>query len=105
MLSKSEQKQIAKERINILFKQAKEISKKNLSLANNYINLARKISMRYKVKLPKEYKRFICKYCYSFLVPGKTLRARIKNKKLIYYCSTCKKIKRYPFSKPSKTAS
>ncbi|MBI2498756.1 ribonuclease P [Candidatus Woesearchaeota archaeon] len=99
MIPKSKQKQIAKERIETLFNEAKKSSKNNLELANRYVTLARKISMKYKVKIPLGYKRFICKYCYSYLIPGRTLRARVKNKKLIYYCTNCKKIKRYPFSK------
>jgi len=99
MIPKSKQKQIARERIETLFNEANKIFKKNLELANRYVTLARKISMKYKVKIPLEHKRFICKYCYSYLIPGKTLRARVKNKKLIYYCTNCKKIKRYPFSK------
>ena len=105
MITKSKQKQIAKERIEILFTQAKQISKKSLLLADRYVTLARKLSMKYKVKIPLKYKRFICKYCYNYLIPGKTLRTRIKNKKLIYYCTNCKKIKHYPVSKPSKTTS
>ncbi|MEK6953212.1 MAG: ribonuclease P protein component 4 [Nanoarchaeota archaeon] len=99
MIQKSKQKQIARERIETLFREAKQTSKKDLGLANRYVTLARKISMKYKVKIPLVYKRFICKYCYYYLIPGKTLRARVKNKKLIYYCTNCKKIKRYPFSK------
>jgi len=42
MLPKSKQKKIAKERINILFEQAKKIFKKYPNLANRYVTLARK---------------------------------------------------------------
>ena len=99
MLSKKEQKKIALERINILFKQAIKKSKINLSLADRYISMARKLSMKYKARIPREYKKLFCKKCYSYFTPGKSLRARIKKKKLIYYCGNCKNITRYPFSK------
>ena len=99
MIPKSKQKQIAKERIEFLFKEAKKISKKDLNLSNRYVALARKISMRQKVKIPKEFKKLFCKHCNKFLAPGKTLIARIKKKKLIYHCLSCNKIIRYPFSR------
>ena len=99
MLAKKEQKKIASERINILFEQAIARYKKNISLSNRYVKLARKLSMRYKVKILREYKKLFCKKCYTYLLPGKTLRARVKDKKLIYYCLNCKKITRYPFSR------
>ncbi len=105
MISKNQQKKIAEERIEILFKQAKEIFNENPKLSDRYVSLARKLSMKYKVKIAPQYKKQFCKKCYKFLVPGKTLRTRIKNKVLIYYCKYCDHITRYPFSKKSKSAS
>lgn len=96
MVSKQQQKQIAKERIEILFNEAKKAFKNSPILSNRYITLARKISMKLKVSIPKEYKKLFCKKCYNFLQPGKTLRTRIKNKTLIYYCTNCNHIQRYP---------
>lgn len=96
MISKKEQRRIAEERIEILFEQAKTSFKDSPSLSNRYITLARKLSMKYKVSIPKKYKKLFCKKCYKFLQPGKTLRTRIKNKTLVYYCTNCNYIKRYP---------
>ena len=42
---------IALERINKLFEQAKENFSLDPNLSNRYVNLARKIAMRYKVKI------------------------------------------------------
>ena len=47
-------KQIAKERIEILFEQAKESFKSSPSLSNRYVTMARKISMKYKVPIPQK---------------------------------------------------
>ncbi|MFH1591992.1 MAG: ribonuclease P protein component 4 [Candidatus Woesearchaeota archaeon] len=99
MIPKKIQKKIASERIEILFKEAKKVSKQNLQLSNRYITLARKISTKLKVRIPKEYKKLFCKNCYKYFLPGKTLRTRTKNKKLIYFCYNCKHITRYPFKK------
>ncbi len=97
MLSKKEQRKIASERITILFQEAKKKFKKNPSLSDRYVVLARKLSMKYKVPFKKEYKKLFCKKCYKFLQPGKTLRTRVKHKVLIFHCNNCGFIKRYPF--------
>lgn len=87
---------IAKERIGILFEQAKEMFREDRSLSNRYIQLARKISMRYKVKIPTQLKRRFCKNCHKFLVPGANLRIRSHKGRTIYYCLECKSFIRFP---------
>ena len=57
MKIKDKIKLIAKERINTLFKEAEDIFNKNQKLANRYVNLARKISMTSKVRIPSNLKR------------------------------------------------
>ena len=91
-----EHKTIALERITILFEQARENFKLDPKLSNRYVKLARKISMKYKVKIPSEFKRQFCKHCYSFFMPSVTCRIRTKPGKLIYYCLKCKKFTRIP---------
>ncbi len=88
------QVKIAKERIKGLFDLAKTI--KNQELANRYIEIARKIAMKFKIKI-SEYKRNFCKHCYALLIPGKNSRVRLYRKKLIYTCFECKKYTRYIF--------
>lgn len=86
----------AKEHIASLLNQAKKASKDNLPLANRYVTLARKIAMKFKVRMTPAQKRLFCPYCYKFLLPGKTSRVRIHGSKLIYYCLSCKKFWRKP---------
>ena len=93
------QRKIALERIKTLFKEAGKAFKKNKALADRYVALARKISMRYKVPIPRELKRRFCKHCYRFMMPGVNCRVRTKNKKVIYYCLQCKKYRRFVISK------
>ena len=92
-----QQQNIAKERIDILFKQAK----RNPKYASRYVFLARKIGMRYAVKLKPEYKRKFCHHCYHYFIPGKnvTVRTNPKTKSIEYYCKDCKKITRYGYKK------
>lgn len=92
-----EQRKIALERISNLFKMAKEMFKESPKLSDRYVQLARKISMKYKVKIPSSLKRQFCKHCYTFLVPSLNCRVRTKDGKLIYYCISCKKYMRIPY--------
>lgn len=103
---KKNQKTIAKRRIEQLFKLAEQKALKNkMILANRYVELARKISMRHLVSIPKEYKRSFCKHCYSYLLPDVTSRIRINRGKLIIYCFKCKKYTRIPLKNIRKQAS
>lgn len=96
-LNKKNQKIIARNRINKLFELAEKNAHSNkLDLSNGYVELARKISMRYLVKIPKEHKRKFCKHCYNYLLPFVTGRIRIHRGKVIIYCYNCKKYSRIP---------
>ena len=94
VIPKSKQKEIAKERVKILFQQAEEVFSKNKSLANRYVTLARKISMKEKIRIPLELKRKFCKHCYKFMMPGVNSRVRTRDGKVIISCLECKKFTR-----------
>lgn len=91
---------IASERISILFELAdcKAIEHK-FELADRYAQLARRISTRYNIRLPREHKRKICKSCNRYLLPGVNLRVRTYRAKIIYRCLNCNRIYRLPFYK------
>ena len=86
---KSTAKQIAKQRIQVLFQQAKSVYKSNPQLSSRYIATARKIAMAAKIRLPTAYKRQICKNCNMLLVPGDNCRVRIKQKREPHVVITC----------------
>ena len=87
---------IAKERINKLFGEAELIFNSDSSLSNRYVELARKIAMKFKVRIDSSFRRRFCKHCYKYLIPGKNLRVRVDSGKVIYYCLECKKFWRMP---------
>jgi ribonuclease P protein subunit RPR2 len=93
------EKKIARERIETLFVQADEAFKERPALADRYVELARKIAMKFKVRIRPELKRRFCKHCHAFLKPGINCRIRLGEKKVIYYCLGCKRYMRFPFSK------
>lgn len=92
-------KKIALERINILFREARKIYSYDPKLSDRYVALARKISMKYKVKIPSVHKRKFCKHCYGFFMPPKNCRARTRDGKLVYSCFRCKKFSRFVYKK------
>ena len=87
--NRREVRKIASERINILFKQATDIHEVEPTLAQRYVELARKIGMRSKVRLPPEYRWMVCKHCKGFLLPGKTSRTRIQQRREPHIVITC----------------
>jgi ribonuclease P protein subunit RPR2 len=94
------QKTIAQKRINKLFYLAeKNAISDNFTLADRYVELARKLSMRYLIPIPNEHKRRFCKHCYSFLLPDANCRVRIHRGRLIIYCHNCEKFTRIPLKK------
>lgn len=90
------QQNIAKERIEILFREAEREFKKHPERSKRYVELARKIGLRYNVRLPKELKRSFCKNCNTLLIPSVTSTVRL-DKAIIIKCLKCNKIYRYPY--------
>ena len=93
-INKKKQKEIAKERIRILF--AKADASFPSPLSNRYVTLARKIAMKTKSRIPIELKRKFCKHCYKYLRSGKNSRTRTRDGKVIISCFECKKFTRIP---------
>jgi ribonuclease P protein subunit RPR2 len=82
-------KLIARQRIQILFEQAKLVGKSNPKLAMQYVWSARKIAMAAKIRLPADFRRETCKNCNSLLVQGYNCRVRIKQKREPHIVITC----------------
>jgi ribonuclease P protein subunit RPR2 len=86
---------IALKRINKLFLMAENKAfSGDLSLADRYVGIARKLSMKYLAPIPKKFKHRFCKHCYCYLLPDLNSRFRVHRSKLIIYCYNCKKYTR-----------
>jgi ribonuclease P protein subunit RPR2 len=92
---------VARERIEILLGHAREMVEKNEDLSRRYVDLARRISGRTKVRIPGELKRFLCKGCGIALVPGQNARVRLyaRNSGIVITCLSCGMVKRYPVTR------
>ena len=86
---KSTAKQIAQQRIKILFQQAKETFRENPQLSKRYIEIARRIAMATRMRLPTVYRRQICKNCHSLLVQGENCRVRVRQRREPHVVVTC----------------
>ncbi len=93
-------KTIANERIDILLRQAREMLDKDPRLSKRYVELAWKISMRTKVRIPSSEKRYLCKACGRVLIPGRNARVRVLsgNPRIVITCLSCGTLRRYPFT-------
>lgn len=95
------QQELASERIAILFHEALSASKAGrYDRANRYVFLARKLAMKYNVKLEKEFRRKFCHKCYHYL-HGKNIKVRTnpKTKAVEITCLDCKHVNRFPYLK------
>lgn len=84
-------KKIARERIEILFGQAKDAFGTHPERSNRYVDLARKIAMRQRIRIDRQFRRQFCHHCYTFLVPGKNMRVRVHRGTVVITCHTCNK--------------
>ena len=67
---KNSKKQIATRRIEILFNNALSNAKNNPGLAQRQAEIAKKISLKFKIKMPFEVSSSFCKNCKKFIAPG-----------------------------------
>jgi ribonuclease P protein subunit RPR2 len=89
---------IAKSRIKTLLMLAERelLQNQNQTRARRYVTLARKIGMRYNVRLEKYYRNKVCRSCNSYLITSFTSRIRCRGKKIITYCLHCGNTVRIP---------
>ena len=81
---------IARERVSDLFVLAERESKNRHSeLADRYVRLARRIGMRYNVRLQREYRELYCRACSAFWVEGRTVRTRLRTGHRVRTCLKC----------------
>ena len=88
---KNSKKQIATRRIEILFNNALSNAKNNPRLAEKQAEIAKKISMKFKIKMPFEVSSSFFKKCNKLIPPGVRSKIRLgsKPKSIRITCSYC----------------
>jgi len=69
--------------------------------ARRYIEIARGISGKTRVKMPKD--RRFCKNCLLPMVPGVNCTVRLSNHKVCVRCDACGEVRRTPYIKEQRT--
>lgn len=90
-------KDMAYERVLRLFELADMEFRKHPERSDRYVQLARRIGMRYRVRMPPELKHRICRHCHSYLVQGATARTRLQGTHISTTCLACGKQMRKPY--------
>ncbi|HEC57643.1 MAG TPA: ribonuclease P [Candidatus Syntrophoarchaeum butanivorans] len=92
-------REIAKERIIRLFELAEDCPERS----RRYLQLAKRIGMRYRVRIPPDLKRRMCKGCAVLLIPGRNARVRLHRRRgyITTTCLECGRVMRVPY-KPLK---
>ena len=89
---------VARERIADLFALAeREARNGNGTLADRYVQLARRIGMRYNVRLLPEFSELYCRGCSSFWVEGTSVHTRLRSGRRVRTCLRCGRERRVPY--------
>ncbi|HWY34962.1 MAG TPA: RNase P subunit [Nitrosopumilaceae archaeon] len=70
-------RQIALERMQILIKNAISNARTNPKLAQRQASIAKKLSTKYRIRMPYDIRINFCKKCKKFIAPGVNARIRI----------------------------
>ena len=90
---------VARERIERLFELADEVHDENPDRAARYVERAREVSTRERIRLPQHLKRRFCDSCGAHLVPGDNARVRLRSdsEHVAVRCRDCGATERYGY--------
>ena len=74
-MKKAHAKEIARERIDILVAHA--LKEPEIGLEQKQAALAKKIAMRFRIRMRYDQRQLYCKKCKAFIIPGRTARVRV----------------------------
>jgi ribonuclease P protein subunit RPR2 len=92
------EKKIASERIEYLLERAHIVKLRDFNLAKRYVELAMKISIRYRVKIPEKYRNTFCRKCFSPF-SSDCVSIRLNRGVKIIRCLNCGFTKRMPYKR------
>ncbi len=88
---------VARERIDDLFGVAAlEGHAGETAVADRCVRLARRIGMRYNVRLLREYQDLYCRGCSAYWVEGRSVRTRLRGGHRARTCLRCGRTRRVP---------
>lgn len=91
-----EARDLARQRMQRLFYLAHEEHSQHPDRSDRYVAIARRISTRLRVRMPRELKRLFCKHCGCYL-PAPARRVRLRDGMVTVTCLRCGVVVRYPY--------
>lgn len=86
---------VAGQRVGVLFALAdQEATGGRADLADRYVGLARRIGMKYNVRLLPEYRSLYCRQCSVYWTEGRTVRTRFRAGRRVQTCLRCGHVRR-----------
>ncbi len=87
---------LALQRMERLFMLADAVHAAHPERSDRYVQIARRISTRTRVRMPRPLKRLFCRHCGSFLFAS-ALRVRLREGILTATCLLCGELMRRPY--------
>ncbi|MCS7117046.1 MAG: RNase P subunit [Nitrososphaerota archaeon] len=84
-------RELARQRVDILLENAIKNATIDMNLAQRQAQIARRICMKYNLRLPYEKRQLFCRGCKRFIIPGLNARVRLsrKIKAVVITCMEC----------------
>lgn len=95
-----EMREIARERVEYLFERAMTVHETHPDRAQRYVQIARKVAMAARLRIPRHWKRRICHGCKRLIIPGFNCRYRLQSRsgkasRIVLTCHECGHQTRY----------
>ena len=90
---------LAVQRMERLFSLAEEEHRAHPERSDRYVQIARRISTRTRVRIPRPLKNLFCRHCGRFL-PASAVRLRLREGMLTTTCLYCGRQMRRPYRMP-----
>ena len=90
---------LARQRIERLFVLAEEEHQQHPERSDRYVEIARRMGMRMRVRIPRRLQRRICKGCRCYLSHERA-RVRLRDGRVTVTCLECGEEMRYPYRRP-----
>ena len=91
------ERSIAKKRMEYLLERAEKVKNEDIEIARRYVEIAKAMSTRYRVRIPRRFKAHFCKKC-LYPYTSQTLRVRVRKNRVIITCLRCGFTRRIPLS-------
>jgi ribonuclease P protein subunit RPR2 len=98
-ISRREARRIARGQVIRSLDEALDLAKKDMKKAERIARKARRLSLKFNVRLPYDYRILFCHGCKEFIVPGITSRVRLHpRQKVTHVCLKCGHVYRKIYS-------